>query len=81
MLLVVICFQLLFFVHLITTDRKGGHVTISCDLLSTFVLCTFDNNIVLTSAGIGKVVICFQLLFFVHLITTSEVALMGDTWL
>ena len=42
----------------------------SCDLLSNFALCTFDYNPQqIWHTGFG-VVICFQTLLFVHLITT-----------
>ena len=94
--IVVICFQTLLFVHLITTDALIWFLPFSCDLLSNFALCTFDYNIELSESTIyrscdllsnfalctfdyndillpdpeSKVVICFQTLLFVHLITT-----------
>ena len=96
--LVVICFQTLLFVHLITTF--AGHINYwnklwfafklcslyiwlqlkcsvdtvasSCDLLSNFALCTFDYNYCHSLVSCTKVVICFQTLLFVHLITTFK---------
>ena len=93
---VVICFQTLLFVHLITTLSYNanyyfklwfafklcslyiwlqhvsimGIANISCDLLSNFALCTFDYNLFLIILFLRMVVICFQTLLFVHLITT-----------
>ena len=43
-----------------------------CDLLSNFVLSNFDNNAALEETGQRSVVICFQTLFFLILITTVE---------
>ena len=94
---VVICFQTLLFVHLITTWCFGYawyallwfafklcslyiwlqlRVFIpvadeGCDLLSNFALCTFDYNSHTKLASSAHVVICFQTLLFVHLITTK----------
>ena len=94
---VVICFQTLLFVHLITTqwcpicschrlwfafklcslyiwlqpDKDFPFQTVSCDLLSNFALCTFDYNQLKIILQAWKVVICFQTLLFVHLITTT----------
>ena len=42
----------------------------SCDLLSNFALCTFDYNCLVQLIAWSWVVICFQTLLFVHLITT-----------
>ena len=70
--LVVICFQTLLFVHLITTHILGGNQSDSCDLLSNFALCTFDYNSPWPHHTIYAVVICFQTLLFVHLITTKR---------
>ena len=68
---VVICFQTLLFVHLITTILRDCTDSESCDLLSNFALCTFDYNSRKEIMPWPQVVICFQTLLFVHLITTS----------
>ena len=70
-LIVVICFQTLLFVHLITTISAGESDWLSCDLLSNFALCTFDYNNIANFTPVIIVVICFQTLLFVHLITTG----------
>ena len=93
---VVICFQFLFFVFLMTTSGFGCVLSrqlwfafnfcslyfwwqpcadlpvkhSSCDLLSIFVLCIFDDNYLLYFIVTQMVVICFQFLFFVFLMTT-----------
>ena len=95
---VVICFQTLLFVHLITTDHDilkqllrlwfafklcslyiwlqpaltTTQRDASCDLLSNFALCTFDYNVQYFTISLICVVICFQTLLFVHLITTVK---------
>ncbi len=69
--IVVICFQTLFFLILITTQHWLNQEHIRCDLLSNFVLSNFDNNFVLAFVACTKVVICFQTLFFLILITTN----------
>ena len=96
-LLVVICFQFLFFVFLMTTYYRKRlylcwlwfafnfcslyfwwqliiyffYVISSCDLLSIFVLCIFDDNRHKHFYDFYMVVICFQFLFFVFLMTTK----------
>ena len=95
--LVVICFQLLIFVFLNTTEANkpakpvqlwfafnfwslyfwtqlvGYDIRMddSCDLLSTFDLCIFEHNRNNNRVNHVHVVICFQLLIFVFLNTTS----------
>jgi len=69
--LVVICFQTLFFLILVTTGVWSSLATISCDLLSNFVLSNFGNNAYLFDLGSYYVVICFQTLFFLILVTTA----------
>ena len=50
LVIVVICFQTLLFVHLITTLEYGSYIDEGCDLLSNFALCTFDYNPLLQQA-------------------------------
>ena len=50
--------------------RHEVDVLRGCDLLSNFALCTFDYNRRPSESIAVKVVICFQTLLFVHLITT-----------
>ena len=45
---------------------------LGCDLLSNFVLSNFDNNSGLLINLPSLVVICFQTLFFLILITTDK---------
>ena len=79
---VVICFQLLIFVLLVTTVYSSFKVILCCDLLSTFDLCIIGNNISNFTKEEAEVVICFQLLIFVLLVTTpaSEVSAVMVLW-
>ena len=66
-----ICFQTLFFLILVTTPTGKHSIRFSCDLLSNFVLSNFGNNAGNNIVEGGNVVICFQTLFFLILLTTK----------
>jgi len=59
----------LFFLILITVSLQKSHSRKRCDLLSEFVLSNIDNSKERVFYYLDSVVICFQSLFFLILIT------------